>query len=77
MVSLKNIKAGEIFLFENNLYMKTNDTKKIEGENITLRTCVNLGTGSLMYIPHNAAVLNANAVIKFKQFPEYRSGKGA
>ena len=46
--------------------MKTNDTKKIEGENITLRTCVNLGTGSLMYISHNAAVLNANAVIKFK-----------
>ena len=55
--------------------MKTNDTKKIEGENITLRTCVNLGTGSLMYISHNAAVLNANAVINFKKFPEYRSGK--
>lgn len=66
MVSLKKLKAGEIFLYENNLYMKTNDTKKIEGENITLRTCVNLGTGSLMYISHNAAVLNANAVIKFK-----------
>lgn len=46
--------------------MKTNDTKKIEGENRTLRTCVNLSTGSLMYISHNAAVLNANAVIKFK-----------
>lgn len=75
MVSLKKLKAGEIFLYENNLYMKTNDTKKIEGENITLRTCVNMGTGTLMYISHNAAVLNANAVIKFKKFPEYRSGK--
>lgn len=77
MVSLKKLKAGEIFLYENNLYMKTNDSKKIEGDNRTLRLCVNLGTGSLMYISHNAAVLNANAVIKFKNFPENRSRKRA